>query len=339
MKVAHIYASNAKINSGDYMLGIATKQYFKNTIGKGQDVKFTDYDCRNPSLYTGAQLNKLNTFDAILIGGGGLILPDSAPNKISCWQWLISVENMQKLVPPLHVVSVGYNLFYGQTMNMSNRDNANQDGSRMPIFKKSITTLINKATYFSMRHNGDIEALLKIIGEEYREKITFQQCPCVNYVKEAWKPKIQAMNQRKYIAFEIKDDREWRRYHKIKRGPYYHKLLAMVKKLLEQKKEVCYLSHDGSIGFYNFLKSQKINLPLLQCSTGNHEDIMNKYAKIHTIFCSAGHSQMFSYGLGIRTISLISHPKLQYFCEDFPELLDDAIDVNENIDKIFQINI
>ena len=115
--------------------------------------------------------------------------------------------------------------------------------------------------------------------------------------------------------------------------------MIIVKKLLDEKKDVCYLSHDGSANFYNFLKSQGVNLPILKCNTGNEQDILKKYAQVHTIFCSAGHSQMFSYGLGIRTISLISHPKLQYFCEDFPELLDDAIDVNNNIDKLFQISI
>lgn len=338
MRVAHIYASNAKINSGDYMLGIATKHYFKNIICEGKDVTFKDYDCRNPELYTGEALNNLNKFDMILIGGGGLILPDSSPNKTSCWQWWISYENMQKLVPPMHVVSIGCNLFNGQTMEMANRDNSACDVSRIPIFKKSITSLINKATQFSMRHNGDIEKLLEIIGDEYRGKITFQKCPCIDYVKEVWKPSIH-MDNRKYIAFEIKDDREWRRYHKIKREPYYHKLLIMVKKLLDENKDVCYLSHDGSINFNNFLKSNGVHLPVLQCNTGNEQDILKKYAQVHTIFCSAGHSQMFSYGLGIRTISLISHPKLQYFCEDFPELLDDAIDVNNNIDKIFQIEI
>ena len=338
MKVAHLYACVGHHNSGDYMLGLATKRYFRNTIGKGHDVKFTNYDCRNPSLYTGAELKKLNTFDAILIGGGGLILPDSAPNKISCWQWVISVENMQKLIPPLHVVSVGYNLFYGQTMEMTSRKNSQADSSRIPIFKQNITCLINKATSFSIRHKGDIESLLKIIGDEYREKIKFQPCPCIDYVKDVWKPNFQT-EHKKYIAFEIKDDREWRRYHKIKKGPYYAKLLIMVKKLLDEKKDVCYLSHDGSVNFYNFLRSQGVNIPILKCNTLNEKDILDQYSKVHTMFCSAGHSQMFCYGLGIRTISLISHPKLQYFCEDFPELLGDAIDVNNNIDKIFQIDI
>ena len=34
MNVAHIYASNAKTNSGDYMIGIAYKLYFKEMILK-----------------------------------------------------------------------------------------------------------------------------------------------------------------------------------------------------------------------------------------------------------------------------------------------------------------
>lgn len=335
MKVAHIFASNGSSNSGDFMLGIATKWHFENNIMKSNDVIYTDHCCRTNSNFTGSNIDKLNTYDCIIVGGGGLILPDTAPNKISAWQWIISKEEMERINIPIYVISIGYNLFNTQTINMSNNGNNSEDHSRLDIFKKNITTLINKATYFSMRHNGDIERLLEIIGKEYREKIIFQQCPSIDYMIEKWKPSIK-LDDRKYIAIEIKDDREWRRYYKIGKIPYYNKLVQLVKKLLDEKKSVCYLSHDGSVNFYNFLKSKDIHLPILQCNTGNEKDILNKYSNVHTLLCSAGHSQMFSYAIGIRTISLISHPKLQYFCEDF-NLLEDAVDINNNIDKLFQL--
>ena len=53
IKVAHIYASNAKRNSGDFMIGIATKKYFEHQIlNKPNDnLHFYDLDCRNSILF------------------------------------------------------------------------------------------------------------------------------------------------------------------------------------------------------------------------------------------------------------------------------------------------
>ena len=330
MKIAHIYASNAKMNSGDYMLGISTKWYIKHNIFKNKEIIFQDFDCRNSNLFNNNNINKLNNFDIIMVGGGGLILPDSSPNKNSAWQWNISIENMKKIIKPIYVISIGYNLFYNQDMTMQNRDNNNKNLNILPIFKQSITTLIKCATYFSMRHQGDINSLLQIIGNEYKDKIKFQQCPSVDYVKNVWKPKIK-MNNRKYIGIEIKDDREWRRYYKIGKNKYYNELLKIIKYLIDIKKDVIYLSHDGSLNFYNFLKNNKINIPLLNNNSGNENKILNNYSQIHTLLCSAGHSQMISYGLGVRTISLISHPKLKYFCDDFQ--LNEYIEINNHIEE------
>lgn len=337
MKVAHIYASDAKTNSGDYILGIATKWYFKYHILETNDITFTDLDCRNNDLFNNQNIHKLNDYDYILIGGGGLILPDTMPNRNSGWQWNISTENILKIGRPIFVMSIGYNLFFNQEINMPDRESNKVDNSLTKIFTENIIQLINKSVIFSLRHKEDIEKLLSIIGEKFRNKIDFQKCPSIDYIKYNWKSKLINI-PKKYIAIEIKDDREWRRYYKIGKVNYYNELLKFVKILLNDNKNVCYLSHDGSKNFYNFLKNNSIILPLFDCSIGNEERILYNYSQIHTILCSAGHSQMFSYALGIRPISMITHPKLQYFCEDF-NLLYDAIDVNNNIDKLFNIKL
>ena len=61
--------------------------------------------------------------------------------------------------------------------------------------------------------------------------------------------------------------------------------------------------------------------------------IIENYSKISTIYCTAGHSQMISYGLDIKIISLITHPKLKNFCDDIDD--KNYIDINNNIDKLF----
>lgn len=223
-------------------------------------------------------------------------------------------------------MSIGYNLFYGQDMTMPNRDNNKKDLSRIPILKDSLQTLIECSTHFTLRHKSDVENVLKIVGQDYRDKINYEICATVEYVRKYWKPTIIPEEQ-KYIAIEIKDDRQWRRYHKIGIHRFYTYLLNIVKNHQKKGDKILYLSHDGSRSFYNFLKKKNIKIPLLDNSCADENKIRNNYSKIHTIYCSAGHSQMISYGLGIKIISLVSHPKLKHFCEDVGDT--NWIDVNK----------
>lgn len=316
-KVAHIYASNAKTNSGDFMLGISTKKYFSDVILK-EPCQFKDFDCRNPNLYTPEQISSFNEFDYILVGGGGLILPDSSPNMTSCWQWVIPEKSYDLITKPIYVVSIGYNLFYGQDMSMPKRESNYSEPNRINIFKSNIRKLINKAEHFTLRHTGDMESLISIIGEDMRSKMSMEFCPSIWYVKKYWKPKFKLDQSKKVLAIEIKDDREWRRYNKIGKTKYYEVLLDFVKEY--QKKyglnSIVYMSHDGSANFHRYLISKGVKISILSNASKNEEMIKNNYEKIHTLLCSAGHSQMMAHGLGIKTISMVSHPKLKYFCED-----------------------
>lgn len=313
LKICHIYACNALSNSGDYLLGISTKKYFQDKYLYNQECEYKNIDCRQN--FTIELINKINTFDYILVGGGGLILPDSNPNKVSCWQWSISKELYSKITKPIYVISIGYNLFYNQNMNMISRKNNKEDKNRMKIFKENIIELINRASYFSMRHNGDINNLIKDIGEDYRDKIKFEFCPSIWYSKKYWKNKLEYKNE-KYIAIEIKDDREWRRYYKITKKKFYNELKEFVIYCQKNNKKICYLSHDGSRSFYNYLKQNNITIDYLDNSVANEKKIYENYSKIHTILCMAGHSEMISYALGIKIIPLVSHPKIKYFADD-----------------------
>ncbi|MBP0645265.1 hypothetical protein J8J17_26090, partial [Mycobacterium tuberculosis] len=52
--------------------------------------------------------------DAVVIGGGGLFLQDTNPNRLSGWQWKISAETLAGIEVPLIVYAVGDNRFPGQ---------------------------------------------------------------------------------------------------------------------------------------------------------------------------------------------------------------------------------
>lgn len=335
IRVAHIYACNAKFNSGDYMIGIAYKRYFKEKILKNNDIKFFNFDCRKSNLFSLSNINKLNSFDYILVGGGGLILPDSAANLNSAWQWNITNAALDKINVPIYVLSIGYNLFFGQNMTMNTRENNKSNPKLLDIFKSSITRLINKANIFSLRHKDDCEKLISIIGEEYRSKISYEKCATVWYVNKYWKNIIDNTNKEKYLAIEIKDDREWRRYYKIGKSNFYNELKKVVLHCKKNNIKILYLSHDGSKNFYKYLKSKGLQIPYLDNTSGNEKKILENYSKIHTILCSAGHSQMISDGCGIKILSLVTHPKIRNYCDDIENT--NFIDVNNltNSDEVF----
>ena len=323
MKIAHIYACNAKKNSGDFMIGISTKKYCIDVLHLFTENDIvTDIDCRIEN-----KGDLLNNYDLIVIGGGGLLLPDSAPNKNSYWQWNIKTEEMKKITKPIYVISIGYNTFNGQTMLMPDIKTNKEDLSILPKLQESLTTLIEKSTHFSMRHNKDIENLNNLLGKTY-DNIKFEPCPTIWYATEYMKKQVSNPTE-KYIAIEIKDDREWRRYYKITKEKFYVQLLNFVLYCKEKKLPVAVLSHDGSSNFFTFLKGKKIQIPLLDNSVANEKKIIENYSKISLLLCTAGHSQMIAYGLGIPIISLITHPKLQNFCDDFK--LDTYIDINKEI--------
>jgi hypothetical protein len=83
---------------------------------------------------------------------------------------------------------------------------------------------IEKSKSFTLRHNEDVTSLLNIVGENYKNKLKYEMCPTVWYVNKYWKPQMLNEINDKYIAIEIKDDREWRRYSKVGKTNYYNEL-------------------------------------------------------------------------------------------------------------------
>jgi hypothetical protein len=317
IRVAHVYAANAASNSGDYMIGLAFKAYFQEHVLNGAEIEFDDYDCRKQALYHGASaLSRLNAYDHILVGGGGLILPDSAPNMVSCWQWVISVEDLSQLTAPIHVLGLGFNVFYGQTMDMPSRSNDARDRRRIPVLTNSLRTLLTKAESFTMRHKWDVEQVRKLVGTPVGDRVSHQECATCWYARKHWLPKMLPARERKYFAIEVKDDRPQRRYHRIGKARFYSELLKVVTELLAKGQQVCYLSHDGSRSFHSYAQTRGMIIPCLLNTSANETAIRANYNKIHTMLCMAGHSQMIGHNCGIRTIGLVTHPKVRNYCDD-----------------------
>jgi len=308
-KAIHIYAVNGKTNSGDFFLGPATKHRFEKTIK--QQISWTNFDVRK--AVNEADIQYFNTFDYIVIGGGGLFLPDTNPNNASCWQWACPTPLMEKITTEIHVVGIGWNHFYNQTIAMPHRDKPMEYSERLVIFKNNIEMLLRKCTLFSMRHNGDVECLREHATPDLHDKVKFEFCPVIDYVEEKYSDNFTLGE---YHTFEIKDDRPNRRYYKKPRHVFYEELLLFANKLISEGEKIAVMSHDGSSTFISFLRGKGVPFILLNNTVANEEKIIENYSKVKKLYCTAGHSQMMAYALQIPFYSLVTHDKLKYFLED-----------------------
>lgn len=318
MKCLHIYGISHD-NAGDNLLGPASKWWLEETIFNNQyNCTWVSKSCRDP--YNDDTVDYINTFDTLLIGGGGLFLPDTNPNKQSCWQWGISTALLRKINIPIYVCAIGYNLFYNQAVTMPNRDNSITDMSRYDIFKTSIETLIEMAELFTVRHRGDIKKIEEIISSDLHHKVKFQFCPTVEYSKKLSRKKEPVKSDDKQIwAYEIKDDRKWRRYFKVGEQNFYSQLHRFIKHIRDTKPNVeqhILLHESPNMSFLNYMRAEKDDLPIIRnCNIPPAKTVENLNS-IDVLFAMAGHSQMVGQSVSGRVISLITHDKLKYFLQD-----------------------
>jgi polysaccharide pyruvyl transferase WcaK-like protein len=309
-KVLQIWAIS-DYNTGDFLLGPATKQWFEKNIHQAD---FSNKSCRDN--FDEETIGKINSkYDALLVGGGGLILPDTNPNKVSCWQWIISEDNINRINIPIYVVSIGYNLFYNQTIGMPNVDNNHEDKSRLKIFNENISCLIDKSKYFSVRHNGDIELLKQHVPKSLHDKISFQFCPTIEYAKGL---SLTTKNSN-VLAFEIKEDRTWRRYHKTSKEKFFNDILNFCKQIKNEKEIAVLLHEPNNNKIVEYLRNNGIAVQVIKNFDITEQKIIENFQSIETLYCMAGHSQMISIALGCNTKSIITHNKLKFFLEDIGE--------------------
>jgi len=322
LKIAHLYAEKGGTNCGDFMLGDCTKYYVQNILKK--EIKWQTINVREP--VTEALVKRFNTYDCLVVGGGGLMLPDSNPNKKSCWQWAISTDLLKKITSKIYVIGIGWNLFTGQTVAMSTRENNHKDPTRVKIFTDNMNTLISKSERFVVRHRGDIERLTEVIGKN--DKIEFDYCPVYYYVRDKYSSHKRSPE---FYTFEIKQDREWRRYDGTTKAKFFQTLGKFAKELIKAGEKIAIMRHEGGqVNFENFLKKERIPYKLLDNSTGSETQIINNFSKVKKLYCTAGHSQIISEGMGVPYFSFIGHDKLKYFLDDLGKSTDYAY--NKDVD-------
>ena len=272
---------------------------------------------------TDQTIEDINRNAFVVVGGGGLLLPDTNANSISGWQWAISPEHLAEIKVPLFVYAIGYNFFHGQRPG--------------DLFIDNLKKLIDKSSFFSLRNHGSIRAVSELVGEDLAKKIVFQPCPTT--VISKFDSNLPAKSSGRNIAINVPFDRYPSRYGK----EIYDILDALalgLKTYVNQGYKLFNACHTENDHLFE-LVLEKHNVPYKSINLQYElpKSLYKFYREMDLVIGGRGHAQMIPYGLNTKIISLGSHNKIKWFLDDIGaeewlvELLGDVMTLQLRLEQ------
>lgn len=274
-------------------------------------------------------IKTVNLCDFLVIGGGGLFLPDTNENDISGWQWAISDELLNDISVPVCVYSVGYNYFPHQIPS--------------DLFKHSLRLLVEKSCFFGLRNHGSVEAVKCFLTDELKGKVVYQ--PCTTTLSSrivdgvgTGQPEKTAINSesgkcRWKVALNMAFDREDRRF-----GTSKERILTEVakgiKELQDSGSEITYVCHSRSDDrILAFLDRAEVKYSFVDMTHWFPDRVLCFYEKMDLVIGMRGHAQMIPFGVNVPILSLGTHDKMRWFLEDI-DSEDWYMDITKDIGEI-----
>ncbi|MCX2928265.1 glycosyltransferase [Streptomyces sp. NEAU-W12] len=253
-------------------------------------------------LFDEAALERVNARRGLVIGGGGLFIPDTMPNGNSAWQWNVPDEHLRAVDVPIMVYAVGFNAFDGQSY-------------RAGRFRESLRLLVEKSSFFGLRNHGSIAKVRSMLPDHLHDKVRFQPCPTTvsRQLVPGWTDPAEREDT---VLLNAAYDRAGLRF-----GHDYGHFLAEIAKAVRgigAHTEVRCVAHsldDERIAF-DLRREHGISLPVIPMYDFDNDGIRDLYAKTRLVIGMRGHAGMIPFGVGTPIISLISHPKMAYFLAD-----------------------
>ena len=298
-------------NAGDTVLSKCVRKTFENSM----DVNWYLQDV--PNIVTKRDIDVFNETKGVIIGGGGLFLPDTNANLVSGWQWAISTELLHAIEKPIIVFSVGYNFFPGQESSQ--------------LFCDNLIELVRKAAFVGLRNSGSINSVRALLPEELREKVIYQPCT-TTLIRKLFK-EVPAKTPTGNVALNIAFDREERRY-----GKDEEKILTQIAYFAKEisrrgyKLFIVYHCYNDR-KFKPYLDNIGVKYQEKDLSELSPNDVFLFYNCIDLVCGMRGHAQMIPFGLNCEIISLGTHDKMRWFLEDINSK-DWYIDLRDTPDSI-----
>lgn len=292
-------------NAGDTALYIATRRLFEQYLSIDEWYLQPSWDNFDQSMVKLANAK----YDFLLVGGGGMLLRDQqgASTAASGWQWNISVNNLRELDIPIIVFAIGYNRFRGQP-------------DFDPPFSEHINLLASKSIFFGLRNYGSIHKLSIYLDPTLVKTLSFQPCPTTVLGSHNLVPNdLPTDLSQPIVAFNYGSDRTSTRFTSPEQLEFF---LGSICSALQEASSLGFTVHlanhkpDDSV-VASELTARGIDFKIIDLYKSTYEDICNYYRNISAVLAMRGHSQMIPFGLDKPVFTLVSHPKMQYFVEDF----------------------
>ncbi|WP_427764478.1 polysaccharide pyruvyl transferase family protein [Streptomyces sp. DSM 41931] len=249
-----------------------------------------------------AALEELNARRGVVVGGGGLFLPDTSPNGHSHWQWNVPDALLERLTAPLAVFAVGYNVFDGQLY-------------RRTRFAESLRVLVERSAFFGLRNHGSIDRVRELLPAGLRDRVRYQPCPTTvaRRLVPGWTDPAERADT---VLVNCAYDRAGLRF-----GHDYGHFLgqtAFALRGLRERADVRYAAHmPADERFVDDLRRvHGLTLPVEQLYERTNDDIRALFRTSRLVIGMRGHAGMIPFGCGTPILSLVSHPKLAYFLSD-----------------------
>ncbi|MFJ8490635.1 glycosyltransferase [Streptomyces sp. NPDC094038] len=297
-QLAHVaFYMDRQGNAGDKLLPETVR------LGFGPDTTSRRWHSVHAHRYFDrAALERVNARRGLVIGGGGLFIPDTMPNGNSAWQWNVPDEHLRAIDVPIMIYAVGFNAFDGQSY-------------RATRFNESLRLLVEKSSFFGLRNHGSIAKVRGMLPPELQDKVVFQPCPTtvMRQLVAGW---TDPAYREDTVMLNAAYDRAGLRFG----HDYAHFLAEMAKAVrkIGAHTEVRCVAHsldDEKIAF-DLRREHGISLPVIPMYDFSNDEIRETYAKTRLVIGMRGHAGMIPFGVGTPIISLISHPKMAYFLGD-----------------------
>ncbi len=311
-RISHVtyYASN---NVGDTVLSDTVRKGFEHFIE--EPISWRLYNVSD--IVTSNDLERFNESLAVLIGGGGLFLPDTNKNSLSGWQWPYTPEQLASIAKPIILFAIGYNYFRDQEPNA--------------LFVKSLTDIVSKSDFIGLRNRGSIKAVQELLPEELGKKIVFQ--PCLTTLISRIGYSLPSKEKSKNIAINIAYDRIESRLG-INKDSILSSIASAIKEIEIKGYNIFYIAHiSKDLGFVNYLKEKDIKVKVICASSWSAQKLISFYNSMDVVIGMRGHAQMIPFGVDTQIITLGSHNKMKWFLEDI-EAEDWYIELKDNPDNL-----
>jgi tetratricopeptide (TPR) repeat protein len=297
--VAHVaYYPGASGNFGDIALPVAVRAAIDTAT---TPVSWRPYHAHQ--VVDDVTVEQFNAQRAVVVGGGGLFLPDTSPNGSSGWQWNVDNDHLDRITAPIALFSVGYNLFPGQTFKGS-------------LFQDSIVKVTEKAVFLGLRNHGSIDRVRSFLPDSLRDKVRYVPCP-TTIMSRIHTVDVPAAPRSGRVLLNAAFDRSSRRFGESYRD-FLQEMVRLVDGVRASGAEIAYAAHLASDErlVNDLRKSFDRELPVERLYNKPMDESLATYRDASLVIGMRGHATMIPFGLGTPVLSIISHPKMRYFLDD-----------------------